>query len=231
MIKGGFPARYGGRLSSVLDVRTKEGNRKEIKGDASISPLMIKGTIEGPIMEGRGSFLFSARRTILDPWLKPLSRYQFERNNEDGEINFFFYDINAKVNFEINPQNQIFLSLYRGKDKYANTVTGSLDTDQGIIEELDETDISWGNDIGTLRWTSNFSKKLFGHASLSVTGFEFDNFDFTRTITRSNGIETSKGYTSRLFSSDIKDVILAYDLDYYSSPNLYIKGGLSLIHI
>lgn len=228
LIKGGFPARYGGRLSSVLDVRTKEGNKKEIHGDASISPLMIKGTIEGPIVEGKGSFLFSARRTIVDPWLKPLSRYQFERNNEDGQINFFFYDINAKVNFEIGSKNQVFLSLYTGKDKYANTVTGSLDTNQGIIEELDETDVSWGNNIGTLRWTSNFSKKLFGHASFSLTGFQFDNFDFTRTITRRNNIEVAKGYTSRLFSSDIEDAILAYDLDWYASPNLYIKGGFNL---
>ncbi len=227
LIKGGFPARYGGRLSSIFDVRTKEGNNQELHGNVSISPLMIKGTIEGPIVKGKSSFLFSARRTIIDPWLKPLSRYQFERNNEDGQINFFFYDINAKVNFQLDDKNQIFLSLYNGKDRYANQVSGTLDTDAGNIDEFDQTDVTWGNQIATLRWTSNFTKKLFGHASASITGFDFDNFNFNRTIIRDGAEPLSKGYTSRLFSSDIRDFILGYDLDWFASSNYYVKAGFN----
>ena len=159
LIKGGFPARYGGRLSSVFDIRTKEGNKNEIKGDAAISPLLIRGTVEGPIKQGKSSFLLSARRTIIDPWLRPLSRYQFERNREDGQINFFFYDINAKFNAEIGKKHQVYVSLYGGQDKYANEVTGFLDTDAGEIEELDQTDVEWGNIIGTVRLTSNYNNK------------------------------------------------------------------------
>ena len=225
LIKGGFPARYGGRLSSVFDIRTKEGNKNEIKGDAAISPLMLRGTVEGPIKRGKSSFLLSARRTIIDPWLRPLSRYQFERNREDGQINFFFYDINAKFNAEIGNKHQVYVSLYGGQDKYANEVTGFLDTPAGEIEELDQTDVEWGNIIGTVRLTSNFNNKTFGNFSLSTTQFSFDYFDFVRTITRDNNIETSRGYNSRLFSSEIKDLIISYDVDWFINPSYYLKFG------
>ncbi len=225
LIKGGFPARYGGRLSSVFDIRTKEGNKNEIKGDAAISPLMLRATIEGPIKKGKSSFLLSARRTIIDPWLRPLSRYQFERNREDGQINFFFYDINAKFNAEIGKKHQVYVSLYGGQDKYANEVTGFLDTNAGEIEEFDQTDVEWGNVIATVRLTSNFNKKTFGNFSLSTTQFSFDNFDFVRTITRRDNVESSRGYNSRLFSSEIKDVIVSYDLDWFINPSYYLKVG------
>lgn len=225
LIKGGFPARYGGRLSSVFDIRTKDGNKRELSGDAAVSPLMIRGTLEGPIVKGKSSFLVSARRTIVDPWLRPLSRYQFERNREDGQINFFFYDLNAKLNTEIGKKHQLFLSVYGGRDKYANEVTGFLDTDAGEIEEFDQTDVEWGNIIGTLRWTTNFNKKTFGQFSLSTTKFRFDNFDFSRTITRNTGTELSRGYNSRLFSSEISDIIASYNLDWFISPTYYLKAG------
>jgi len=227
LIKGGFPARYGGRLSSVLDVRTKDGNNQEISGDAAISPLMLKATIEGPISKGKSSFILSARRTIVDPWLKPLSRYQFERNNEDGQINFFFYDINAKVNFQLGQKHQLYLSYYNGKDSYANDVTGSLSIPAGLIEELDESNIAWGNEIATVRWTANFSKKLFGHASLSMTNFNFDNFSFNRTTVDQQVGAPAKRYFSRLFSSDIQDFIAAYELDWYANAKYFVKLGVN----
>ena len=228
LIKGGFPARFGGRLSSVMDVRIKEGNNQRISGDVAISPLMSKATLEGPISKGRSSYLISARRTIVDPWLKPLSRYQFERNNEEGQINFFFYDLNGKVNFQIGEKNQIYLSAYVGKDRYANEVMGSFETSSGkTVEELDQSDVVWGNSIGTLRWTSIFNKKMFGHASLSYTRFDFDNFKFNRTIFDPGAPTTSLGYLSRLFSSDIEDYIASYDLDWYISSNYYLRLGIN----
>lgn len=228
LIKGGFPARYGGRLSSVMDVRIKEGNNQQFAGNIAISPLLSKATLEGPIVKGKSSFLVSARRTIVDPWLKPLSRYQFERNNEDGQINFFFYDVNAKVNFQIGQKNQLFLSGYIGKDRYANSVSGSFQTNVGkTVEEFDQSDINWGNRIATLRWTTNFNKRLFGHASLSYTSFEFDNFDFSRTIFDPGQADQSLGYTSRLFSSDIEDYIASYDLDWFVHSSYYLRVGVN----
>ena len=228
LIKGGFPSRYGGRLSSVMDVRIKEGNNQQLGGDVAISPLMAKATLEGPIVKGKSSFLLSARRTIVDPWLKPLSRYQFERNDEDGQINFFFYDINGKINFQLGDKNQLYLSAYIGKDRYANQVTGTLLTDSGMnIEEYDQSDVTWGNSIATLRWTTNFNKKMFGHASLSYTAFNFDNFDFSRTIFDPGSTDSSIGYSSRLFSSDIEDYIAAYDLDWYINAKYYLRIGIN----
>lgn len=226
LIKGGFPARYGGRLSSIMDIRVNEGNNQKFEGDASISPLLLRASFQGPIQKGKSSYLVSARRTIIDPLLKPLSRYSFRRTDEDGEINFYFYDLNAKVNFQIDENNQVFLSGYLGQDKYSNNVSGTIiDANDKRIEELDRSIIEWGNQIATLRWNSKFNKKMFGNASLSYTRFNFDNFDFDRTTVLSNN--STPSFNSRLFSSDIEDIIAAYSVDVFFSPQYYLKAGVN----
>ena len=228
LIKGGFPARFGGRLSSIMDIRVKEGNNQKLSGDAALSPLMIKATLEGPIVKDKSSFLLSARRTIIDPILKPLSRYQFERTDEEGQVNFVFYDVNAKLNFQLGKNNQIYLSTYLGEDRYGNEVLGVITDQNGnTIQELDINNIEWGNQIATLRWTSNLSKKLFGHASFSYTKFDFDNFEFDRTLLNQGSNDNPPSYVSSLFSSDIKDLIAAYDLDWYANRSYYLRLGVS----
>ncbi|MCZ8216065.1 MAG: TonB-dependent receptor plug domain-containing protein, partial [Cyclobacteriaceae bacterium] len=121
LIKGGFPARYGGRLSSVIDIAMKEGNMKEIKGEASIGIISAKATIEGPIKKDKTSFIFSARRTYLDVLAKPLVK----QASGDVSGGYFFYDINAKVNHIINKKNRIYLSHYMGDDVARGTTKGN----------------------------------------------------------------------------------------------------------
>ncbi|MEO0404847.1 MAG: carboxypeptidase-like regulatory domain-containing protein, partial [Bacteroidota bacterium] len=114
LIKGGFPARYGGRLSSVLDIRMKEGNNQELKGTGSIGLISSKLTLEGPIKNENTSFLVSGRRTYIDLLTRPLIR---AANDGDETGGYYFWDLNAKVNHRIDDKNRLYLSFYGGKDR------------------------------------------------------------------------------------------------------------------
>jgi hypothetical protein len=118
LVKGGFPSRYGGRLSSVLDMQMKEGNMQKIKGEAGVGILSSRFMLEGPILKNKVSFLVSARRTYADALVYPF----LPKSQKAG---YYFYDLNAKINWIVNDKSRVFLSGYFGKDKfYFNSQTG-----------------------------------------------------------------------------------------------------------
>uniref|UniRef100_UPI004048C4B3 TonB-dependent receptor n=2 Tax=Roseivirga sp. TaxID=1964215 RepID=UPI004048C4B3 len=148
LYKGGIPARFGGRLSSILDVRTRDGNNKEFEGEAGIGLLASNLSLEGPIKKDESSFLFSARRSYVDLFLKAA--------NNDNSV--YFYDVNAKLNWRANNKDRFFLSLYAGRDSF------SFGDDFGF---------DWGNRTGTFRWNHLFSDKLFSNTSLIASNFDY----------------------------------------------------------
>ncbi len=225
LIKAGFPSRYGGRLSSVLDIRTKNGNNQFLQGDVSANPLMIRGSIEGPIKKGRSSFIVSGRRTIVDPWLQPLSKYQFSQKDEEGKVQFYFYDFNAKINSQIGDRDEVYLSIYAGQDQYENELTSFIRDGTNVSsEELELNAWSWGNSIGTVRWRHIFSRKIFSNLSVSYSDFNFENFDFDRSVVDPNG-EPLTGYQARIFNSSIANFIVSLELDFFIAKGLSFKAG------
>ncbi len=152
LYKGTMPAQYGGRLSSVLDIRMKEGNNKKFEASGGIGLLASRLTVEGPIKKGKSSFMLSGRRTYGDVFLKI--------NPNDGGNDLYFYDLNAKVNFRINERNRLFVSGYFGRDR---------------LRYFDQYSINWGNATGTVRWNHLFSKKLFANFSLIYTDYFYEN--------------------------------------------------------
>jgi len=114
LIKGGFPAQYGGRLSSILDIRMKEGNSKEIKGEISIGLIASKFTIEGPIKKNKTSFIFTARRTYIDILARPFIKLADENTN----AGYYFYDLTGKINHKFSEKSRLYLSSYIGKDNF-----------------------------------------------------------------------------------------------------------------
>jgi hypothetical protein len=229
LIKGGFTSRYGGRLSSVMDVRIKEGNNRKMQGDFAISPLIARASLEGPIKKGRSSFLVSGRRTIVDPWLRPLSKYQFEVNDESGEINFLFYDVNTKLNFYIGTKDEIYVSGYTGKDTYDNEVLAVVQETDGLrVEDMDMTSWNWGNNIATVRWNHIYSRKVFSHLSLSYSNFTFENFDFNRSVLNPGEPASQLSYGAKVFDSDISNIIGSLDFDYFMSPSFFFKWGINM---
>ncbi|NTW25143.1 MAG: TonB-dependent receptor, partial [Lentimicrobium sp.] len=121
LTKGGFPARYGGRLSSVVEMTMKDGNKQKLSGEAGIGLISSRLVLEGPIKKDTASFLISARRTYIDVLIKPFM-------NDDGKAGYYFYDLNAKMNYDFSPKNKIYLSGYFGRDKFNVTTQDFSDS-------------------------------------------------------------------------------------------------------
>ncbi|MGZ8538063.1 MAG: TonB-dependent receptor, partial [Flavisolibacter sp.] len=204
LIKGGMPAQYGGRLSSVLDVSMKDGNINEFQTEGGIGLIASRISIQGPIKKDKASFIVSARRTYADAIAKPFVK---KSSNFYGS-GYYFYDLNAKVNYRFSEKDRLYLSGYFGRDVF--TFKNS--------ELSFNANIPWGNSTGTLRWNHVFNRKLFANTTLVYNDYHFsfgakqENFEIK-------------------LSSGIKDVNTKIDFDYYPSGTHKIKfGGLITYH-
>ncbi len=202
LTKGGFPARYGGRLSSVLDINMKEGNKEGFHGEGGIGLISSRLTLEGPINKGKGSFLFSGRRTYIDALARPFMAMQ------GYTAGYFFYDFTGKLNYELGRNDRLFLSVYSGRDKFFYR--------ERINDDEFEGSFRWGNLTSTLRWNHLFNKKLFANTSLIYSQYGL-NIGSSQSF---SGEEFSLG-----FSSGIRDWSLKYDMDYLPNPRHSIKTG------
>lgn len=214
LIKGGFPARYGGRLSGVVDIRMKEGNMQSFHGEGSVGLVASRLTLEGPIKKNKSSFLVSARRTYLDLIARPIIKA-----TQDGQVSgYYFYDLSAKVNYLFSQKDRLYLSTYSGRDKaYFND---SFQYDDNTYE-TDKNGLSWGNTTAVLRWNHIPGNRMFSNLTATYTAYSFDIYSNTylndnSTVTRSTGLE---------YYSGIRDWSLREDLDIMPSANHYIKAG------
>jgi len=218
--KGGFPARFGGRLSSVVDVRMKEGNGKEYHGNISVGLISSSLHLEGPIAKERTSFSVSARRTYVDLLTMPFKK-------SDGDIPaYYFYDVNAKINHRFSDRSRLFLSTYIGKD---NLISKTSSGGTSFQERMDKTKdkLNWGNITSSLRWNYIFNNKLFSNTTVTYSKYDFE-------VSSDNSL---KNYSSDkyiinnyLFGSGIYDWGYKMDFDYSASPNHAVKFGLNYIY-
>ncbi|HPS84718.1 MAG TPA: TonB-dependent receptor plug domain-containing protein, partial [Bacteroidales bacterium] len=207
LIKGGFPARYGGRLSSVVDMNMKDGNREKLCGEGGIGVISSRLTLEGPVIKNKSSFLISGRRTYLDALMRPFM------NKANGTFGYYFYDLNAKINYEFDKKNRLYLSGYFGRDKFHFTESYDLSSSSSRFK----AGLFWENATATFRWNHVFSNKLFSNASLI-----FSNYGL-------NIYEEEKYDDSRFsldYSSGIRDLGLKYDFAFYPNTNHTIRYGL-----
>ncbi len=167
IIKGGMPAEYGGRLSSVLDITMKDGNNKKYQADGGIGLLSSRLTLQGPVQKDKSSFIISGRRTYIDVLSKPFLN---KIDPETGEPNafsgsgYYFYDLTTKINYRISDKDRLFLSGYFGRD-----VFNFANSDNGFAIE-----IPWGNATGSLRWNHLFNDKLFMNTSVIFSDYRFE---------------------------------------------------------
>lgn len=194
MIKGGFPAQYGGRLSSILDVSLKEGNNKNFKIDGGLGLITSRLTIQGPIIKDKASFIISARRTYFDLIMKLLSGL--------SKNDYYFYDYNAKFNYQFSEKDRVYLSLFSDLDNASYIDASSLNYAFKI-----------GNTTGTLRWNHLFSDNLFSNTSLIYNSYKMD-------------LRNIQGNYYSQFYSEIKDFTAKTDFDLFLN-NQTLKFGLS----
>ncbi|HUX55502.1 MAG TPA: carboxypeptidase-like regulatory domain-containing protein [Bacteroidales bacterium] len=211
LTKGGFPARYGGRLSSVLEMNMKEGNKEEWHGEGGIGLISSRATVEGPLIKGRSSILLSGRRTYADLLLRPVLAAMEEENT-----GYYFYDFNAKINYDFGRKNKLCLSGYFGKDKfYLKNNTEYVKENVGFL---------WGNATGTLRWNHLFNNKVFANASAIFSNYTFGIYDKYKVL------PDEKNYYAEYYSG-IRDLSLKYDIDFIPNPKHWIKAGaITIFH-
>ncbi len=198
--KGAFPARYGGRLSSVVDVHTKDGDMERIGGQFTMGLIKSTLNLEGPIVKDKASFMVSGRRTWVDGLILPFT----------NQIGIHFYDINAKGNWIVNKNNRLYLSYYSGRDqvRYSEGDESSLRT-------------RWGNTIASLKWTSILTPKLFLNTTYTYSHFEYELKDRAEVID-SNGISEQGTYTG---ASKINESSLRLQAQWYPQYNHKIEVG------
>ncbi len=198
LIKGGMPAQYGGRLSSVLDISMKEGNNQKFQVDGGIGLIASRLSLQGPIKKDKSSFIISARRTYVDALSKPF----ISKSSQFYGSGYYFYDLNTKINYRFNDKDRLYLSGYFGRDVF-DFVNGRQSLD---------VNIPWGNATGTIRWNHVFNNRLFGN-----TTAVYNNYNFTFKAAQNN-------FEVKL-ASGIRDVSVKQDFDFYPYSNHKIKFG------
>jgi len=219
LTKGGFPARYGGRLSSVIEINMKEGNKKEFHGEGAIGILSSRLTLEGPIVKDKSSFMISGRRNYFDIIAKPIIKKATKDSGDDIDLSTYFYDLNAKVNHKFNQKHSIYLSAYLGTDVFKNDLKEN-DADSDDFYRT-TAGIDWGNVITALRWNYNINSKLFANTTLTYSKF---NFDFE--VGEEDLDEGEYNKFEAKYRSGIYDVAGKIDFDYIPNPNHHIRFGI-----
>ncbi len=223
LTKAGFPARYGGRLSSVLEVDMKDGNMKIFEGEGSVGLIASQLTLQGPLHKDRTSFIVSARRTYIDLLIRP-----FLPSDEKG--GYHFYDLNAKLNHIFSPESRVFLNVYGGDDRFWSDIEDEYTGVNYREKDAIAANFGWGNITSTLRWNYLFSNQLFGNLTAIYSRYQLSTaVDDRSTITIDGERETD---TLRLrYRSGIRDWGLKLDFDYIPNPTHYIRfGGSGTLH-
>ncbi|WP_439484139.1 TonB-dependent receptor [Cyclobacterium plantarum] len=225
LIKGGFPSRYGGRLSSVIDVSMKEGNMQEFKGEGSVGLIASKVTVEGPIKKDQTSFIFSARRTYLDLLARPIIKAATSGNENVG---YYFYDLNGKINHIVNDKNRLYLSVYSGDDKAYSKYKDFYVNNNERTDYDEEFGLKWGNFITALRWNNVINSRLFSNHTFTHSRYKFDLFSNYEEKITGAGVNETNFYSDRYFSG-IRDWAVKSDFDYIPNPDHYFRFGTNVI--
>lgn len=206
LYKGGFPAQYGGRMSSVIDVKLKDGNYKKFSGSGGIGIISSRLTLEGPLAKNeKASFIVSGRRTYIDLITDQINKSNENKPNATKIPGYYFYDLNAKINYKVTEKDRLYLSGYFGRDRF------SFKSDQFKFG------FNWGNATGTLRWNHIFNPRLFLNTTATFSDYQYNiNNQFT-------GFSFDVG-------SAIQDMNLKADFYYNLSKNQNLKFGAGVTY-
>lgn len=225
LIKGGFPARYGGRLSSVIDARMRDGNLQRYTGEVGVGYLLSKFTFEGPIVKNKSSFILTGRRTMLDGLTGLVSYFENTDSNQQTQ-DITFQDFNAKVNYSFSDNDRVYLSFYNSGDAFVVNEKEISPTQGGSVTENLNVDLSWANKLLSARWNHLFNNKLFSNTTLT-----YSRFNIGVSVLESAEIDyddklVTSGYENH-FSSLIKDYGLRTQFDYFHSTEHNLKFGIN----
>jgi hypothetical protein len=231
LIKGGWPARYGGRLSSVLDIRVKEGNMKKLEGEAAVGLLTAQVMLNGPIKKDKTSFLFSARRTYADLLATPLIKAANESSAVVGDWRMSFYDIHGKIKHKLSDKDWLYLSVYSSQDKGLDRRGQEVALPSSNYIWVDEIEVNWQNVTSALRWNHVYNNKLFGNTMLWSSDYQFtlaEDYKYTQQFQQGSSVNFN------LFSdylSGIRDYAGSQQFNWYPNSDHNVRfGGTGTYH-
>lgn len=222
--KGGFPARYGGRLSSVLDITMKDGNMRHYSVGVNAGLISSSIHANGPIIKNKLSFVVSARRTYIDWLTNPILRAS-QVIGPTSKQGYFFYDLNGKLTFRPNKKDQFNLSWYSGDDKFYNNTRPNTFLFEGVTYENESRDeLGWGNRLAAFKWSRQISPKAFSTLTANYTRYKYRVYKYSRT---NEATDTSVNETilSQDFNSFVRDYSVNYTVDYNINNQNYVKFG------
>ncbi len=233
LYKGGFPARFGGRLSSVVDIRMNDGNNQKLKGNISVGLISSKINLEGPLFSEKTTFNISVRRTYFDLLTQPAIKLAAKASG-DGDVSagYYFYDLNAKISHKFSEKDRLYLSTYMGDDVIYSDFQNSYSSQENrISENRMQLNWNWGNLITAMRWNHIVNNKLFMNTTATYSRYRFNMLvgsTFDETIkyadkpTVYNYTKTSVGY-----NSGIEDMGFKVDFDYSPNTANEVKFGMN----
>ncbi|MFA9388490.1 MAG: TonB-dependent receptor domain-containing protein [Prolixibacteraceae bacterium] len=229
LYKGGFPARFGDRLSSVVDVAMKDGNMKELHGNVSVGIIASKLQMEGPLVKDKTSFMLSVRRSYIDLLAQPFLMSESKSDNKDISGLAHFHDFNLKINQIFSDRSRLYWSGYHGRDAGKGTEIRNYYSNNNTVKEQVENSIGagWGNTLSSLRWNYLISPRLFSNTTFIYSKFFFDieSQRFDRDLEKNTRLETSYKY-----NSGIEDLCGKIDFDYFPNSTQFIKFGAQYTH-
>ena len=217
--KGGFKARYGGRLSSVLNINMKNGNIKKNRLSVSLNPLVSKVMVEGPLKKDKGSFILSYRRSFTDLYLNNWRTTETFYGQDSSKSRFNFYDINAKFNYKLNQGNRVFLSLYNGNDGFNRQEISRDSTLQW--RSLYDNEEAFSNQIISGRWQSILNEKVISNVTLAYSRYR------TKTFFENSIVYNVPDIFQYDQEAEISDKILNTDVNYFMNKNNTLRFGLN----
>ena len=232
LYKGSFPARYGGRVSSIVDIRTNDGNMKETHGTIGVGALTEKFHLEGPIIKDKLSYSLSARG-LHTVFLDPFIRYFGKRidNSSDVYANYFFYDLNGKISWRPTEKDRFFLGSYNGRDQ----MNIRFDEDESTFSDKDgfnktKVGIGWGNNVVSLRWNHVFSNQLFSNTTFAYNRYQMSMASGMKSQGRDYDGMRYVYDVNIDYLSGIRDWSAKMDFDYVPSPKHLVKFGAEYVY-
>ncbi|MBS9523604.1 TonB-dependent receptor [Litoribacter alkaliphilus] len=220
--KGGFPAQYGGRISSVTDIYLKEGDLQSYHGEANIGLFSGKIALEGPIVKDKSSFLVSFRRSTIDLFLQGM--YALQQNTEN-KFNYNYHDLNVKLNHIVDEKNRLFFSFYSGGDKISTVGSRTFLARENVLRTYNSSYRNdWGNRFASLRWNRVLGGNLFYNLTLAYSDFGY-NLSNEDEVLDNGEINLNNSYHYRVA---VRDFVLKNDFDFNFSNQVKFKAGLHL---
>lgn len=224
--KGGYPARYGGRLSSIVDISMKDGNMKSFHGTSTVSILSSKLTLEGPLVKDKASFMISGRRTYIDLLLNPIIN---SINAGDSDVTtdprYFFYDFNGKVNWKVGSRDRLYFSIFNGRDDFGLASTETFGTSSSSID----FGLAWTNSVAAARWNHEWGPRMFSNVMLTRSQYDFrTGVEFSELELNADSAGSNFQFAS-IYQSGIEDYTARVDFDFTPNPQHFIRFGASTI--